>query len=87
MSYIGFCVSVFIFSHLWKAAANPALIARSLYTNMEPYLSSYSLDLEQWSTEDKCSLGQGMVKMDNGKQKSKSPNIHGGFPGARCHPN
>ena len=35
------------FSHLFKAAANPALIASSLQANMEPYLSSYSLDLEQ----------------------------------------
>lgn len=46
---------------------------------MEPYLSSYSQGLEQWSTEDEWCGGQGTRKTDNGKQKSKSPNIYGGL--------
>ena len=54
---------------------------------MEPYLSSHSQGLEQWSTENEWCGGQGTRKTDNGKQKSKSPNIYGGFTGARCHPN
>lgn len=85
MSYIGFCVSVFIFSHLCKAAANSCPTAH--YRQTWSLFALIFLDLEQWSTEDKWSWGQGTGKTDKGKQKSKSPNIHGGFPGARCHPN